>query len=308
MSGDKLVVKNSKSETKLDEIINTSTTNSATTTTTTTSTSEFKSNEQPKQLTIQDAFDPENVTVHMTSSNTSYWLADNEKKPKQQQPKWAASSENMAPQQSNTNPLPSVIGFSKLFPLNKLAKSSALEASSTSSDLSKSQTPQSKQPFKSNFNFFSNNFLNLTLKQRPLVPTASISSTLNKNGTNRGSYIMDLNNNNFYKSSMVKYKTVSTIDTKYIDYKRKWIEYLKKERKVFDAKWSGTGVTAASATTSTSNEAISVAQQQQAKLEDYELKKTLGNGSFGRVILVKHRANGKFYALKVRLSIIQVLN
>jgi protein kinase A len=34
-------------------------------------------------------------------------------------------------------------------------------------------------------------------------------------------------------------------------------------------------------------------------LDDFELRNTLGNGSFGRVILVKHKESGKFYALKV---------
>lgn len=35
------------------------------------------------------------------------------------------------------------------------------------------------------------------------------------------------------------------------------------------------------------------------KLEDYDIKQTLGTGSFGRVKLAKHKASGKFYALKM---------
>jgi len=35
------------------------------------------------------------------------------------------------------------------------------------------------------------------------------------------------------------------------------------------------------------------------KMEDLEILETLGTGTFGRVRLVKHKANGKYYALKV---------
>lgn len=36
-----------------------------------------------------------------------------------------------------------------------------------------------------------------------------------------------------------------------------------------------------------------------AGLEDFERKKTLGTGSFGRVMLVKHKATEQYYAMKI---------
>uniref|UniRef100_F6TVJ6 cAMP-dependent protein kinase n=2 Tax=Equus TaxID=9789 RepID=F6TVJ6_HORSE len=39
--------------------------------------------------------------------------------------------------------------------------------------------------------------------------------------------------------------------------------------------------------------------QNNAGLEDFERKKTLGTGSFGRVMLVKHKATEQYYAMKI---------
>lgn len=227
----------------------------------------------PQQLTIQDAFDPEDsVTVHLTVSNTSFWLADNDKK--QLHPK-KKTYQSKNTKNVNENSLPT-LGFSKLFPLNKLANSND----------SSSRNFSSSKLFKTNnFNFFSNNFLNLTLKQRPNMAPNSISATLNKN-TN-SNYIMDLSNKS-YKNSIVRYKNTLIYDTKYMEYKKKWMEYLRKERKVFDSKW---------------NSSVSVGNNN-SKLEDYDLKKTLGNGSFGRVVLVKQKESGKYFALKVNINLI----
>ena len=36
-----------------------------------------------------------------------------------------------------------------------------------------------------------------------------------------------------------------------------------------------------------------------ACLDEFERIKTLGTGSFGRVMLVRHRENGKYYAMKI---------
>lgn len=36
-----------------------------------------------------------------------------------------------------------------------------------------------------------------------------------------------------------------------------------------------------------------------AKLKDFERIQTLGTGSFGRVMLVQHKENKKFYAMKI---------
>jgi len=40
-------------------------------------------------------------------------------------------------------------------------------------------------------------------------------------------------------------------------------------------------------------------RQNNARLEDFERKRTLGTGAFGRVLLVKHRKSEQFYALKL---------
>ena len=39
--------------------------------------------------------------------------------------------------------------------------------------------------------------------------------------------------------------------------------------------------------------------QNTASLDEFERIKTLGTGSFGRVMLVRHRDNGKYYAMKI---------
>lgn len=39
--------------------------------------------------------------------------------------------------------------------------------------------------------------------------------------------------------------------------------------------------------------------QNTASLEDFERLKTLGTGSFGRVMLVQRKKTGKFYAIKI---------
>ena len=42
-----------------------------------------------------------------------------------------------------------------------------------------------------------------------------------------------------------------------------------------------------------------VSLQNTACLDDFERLKTLGTGSFGRVMLVKHKATQKYYAMKI---------
>ena len=39
--------------------------------------------------------------------------------------------------------------------------------------------------------------------------------------------------------------------------------------------------------------------QNTAKPEDFDRIRTLGTGSFGRVMLVKHQTSGNFYAMKI---------
>lgn len=39
--------------------------------------------------------------------------------------------------------------------------------------------------------------------------------------------------------------------------------------------------------------------QNRSSLDDFDRLKTLGTGSFGRVMLVKHRQSGQYYAMKI---------
>ena len=40
-------------------------------------------------------------------------------------------------------------------------------------------------------------------------------------------------------------------------------------------------------------------QGAKGKLDDFERMKTLGTGSFGRVMLVQHKKEGSYYAMKI---------
>lgn len=151
------------------------------------------------------------------------------------------------------------VSINKLYPLNKL-----------------NQNSDSSQLKSNNFTFFSNNWLNLNIKGRQ-TGLNTINNSLSKK-TSINSYLDSQNR----KSYTVNKNSRNSLDAKYMEYKRKWMEILRKEKKIFEQKWN----TAFSRTNS-------------AKLSDFELRKTLGNGSFGRVILVKNKHTDKFYALKV---------
>lgn len=45
--------------------------------------------------------------------------------------------------------------------------------------------------------------------------------------------------------------------------------------------------------------APNIAVNKKSKLSDFEIKRTLGTGSFGRVHLVRHKDSGKWFAMKV---------
>jgi hypothetical protein len=128
--------------------------------------------------------------------------------------------------------------------------------------------------FKSNnYNFFSNNIL----KSRQDPTATGLNINTNANG------FLDLVKSFNYKNGTVAAasKLKNGFTDKYMDYKRRWNEVLKREKRIFLAKY-------------TSNTRTNT-----CKLDDFELKNTLGSGSFGRVILVKHKESGKFYALKI---------
>ncbi len=202
-------------------------------------------------LTIQDAFDPtDDATVHITTTNCTYWLSESLK--------------------------------NKPSYFNKIKSNNSLDAMNLSLSKLNKLDNQLNNPSTNNQNFFkenmySNNFLNLNIKGRPVLIN-SINNSLSKN-TNSSSGYLDLLKT--YKAG-TKYRITSLYDNKYIEYKRRWLEILRKEKKYFDAKMNGVKATNIT-----------------GKLEQFEMKKTLGKGSFGKVILVKHKENGKLYAMKL---------
>lgn len=152
----------------------------------------------------------------------------------------------------------SELSISKLYPLNKLNQKS------------------DNSPFKSNnFTFFSNNWLNLNIKGRQTEQN-TVNYSLSKK-TSITSYL-DRNQKHYNSNKNSR----NSFDAKFMDYKRKWMDILRKEKKIFEQKWSN-----------------ALFRSSIVKLSDYDVKKTLGNGSFGRVLLVKEKESEKFYALKV---------
>jgi protein kinase A len=234
-----------------------------------------------QQLTIQDVFDPEDsATVHFTPNVK--WLA------KHHQPAIFGKIKLSSSNQSTDSRL----SQTKL-PLCKFATETTFTDRKLNTKLNGNQalTPTGAIP-PTISNIFSNSNLNfnLNIKGRPAAMVNSINASLNKNTSSGGGYLDSVNKSYKGSTTTTKYRCYTLNDTKYIDYKKKWVEILRKEKRIFDAKWQASGP---------SNNAH--------KLSDYELKKTLGNGSFGRVVLVKHRENGKFYALKIleKLSVVK---
>jgi hypothetical protein len=108
----------------------------------------------------------------------------------------------------------------------------------------------------------------------------------NSNSTSNTNNTANLNSSGssheYKKNSLGKImRNINLTEPKFLEYKRRWNEVLKRDRRNFDAKWHGY----------TPNRTHS--------LDDFQLKRTLGNGSFGRVVLAKCLKDGKFYALKV---------
>jgi hypothetical protein len=195
-----------------------------------------------QQLTIQDAFDPHDSATVHVTK--SYWLLDTHPK--------LNSSAN-----PGNNAKQSFSSFHKLFALNKLDNAAPNPTNG--------------------FNFFSNNALKFNMN---MGKSASGIGTLSSSRSNTGS-VADAQGTK--KNSLGKvYRNVNLFDTKYIEYRKKWSEILKREKRNFDNRYLQ------------QNNNV-----HHTKLEDYELKKTLGSGSFGRVILVKYTRNQHFYALKV---------
>lgn len=227
-----------------------------------------------QQLTIQDAFDPkDNITVHTTATTTgSSTLTARKNQPLSILGKiktsYIVASRNEAETSSpkSTNVMPQINNIPNL----NLTTTNITELFESSSSL-----------------------YNLNIKGRQANVNTTYAS-LNRN-TNAGGYLDIVKS---YKATITKFKNSqgshTLNDAKYYEYKKRWNEILKREKRVFDTKWSAA-----------SNSSIQ--QANQMKLEDFEMLKTLGNGSFGKVVLVKHLETQKYFALKVleKLSVVK---
>ena len=89
---------------------------------------------------------------------------------------------------------------------------------------------------------------------------------------------MNIVNKNLLLTQSEKIKNVS--DLKYVEYYKQWSEILLKKKRVHERM-------------------VKFSIQPSAKLDDFELKKTIGTGSFGRVVLARQKLTGEFYALKI---------
>ncbi len=222
-----------------------------------------------QQLTIQDAFDPQdNITIHATTTVPGTLTA------RKNQPlsilgkiktSYRVPSRNEAETPTkSTNAMP---------PIN--INPNANVSTTNITDLFES----------------SSSLYNLNIKGRQATVNTTYAS-LNRN-TNSGGYLDIVKS---YKATVSKYKNsqgLSLNDTKYYEYKKRWNEILKREKRVFDTKWS--------AASNSSTQANSL------KVEDFEMIKSLGNGSFGKVILAKQVQTQKYFALKVldKMSVVK---
>ena len=98
------------------------------------------------------------------------------------------------------------------------------------------------------------NLLQFNIRDRQLAVN-SVSSSLIKN-TNLVSYF---DTNSYSKHTDLNLHKNNLTDSKFIEYKRRWNEILARAKIIHEAKWA--------------SEPVRI-----AKLEDFELKKTLGTG------------------------------
>lgn len=199
----------------------------------------------PQLLTITDVFDPDDsLTVHYTTSN---WLNERQE---------AGSRKNLSIMSlnrinSNENIKESVYSLSssnqkmicyKSQDSNIQAKRIISKLNNISSQVSNNSLLRSNH-----------NLLQFNIRDRPLAVN-SINSSLIKN-TNLVSYF----DQNSYKHADLTVNKSHLADAKFAEYKRRWNEILARAKIIHEAKWTSEPV-------------------KTAKLEDFELKKTLGTG------------------------------
>jgi protein kinase A len=110
---------------------------------------------------------------------------------------------------------------------------------------------------------------------------------INSQSTQKPSLYNVYNTSKYVKKTVARFKR-NVYDAKYINYKRQWQDILVKEKRQFDSNY------------------VLQSRSNTAKLSDYEIKKTLGTGSFGRVVLIKEKigstltsTDGRHLALKI---------
>ena len=199
----------------------------------------------PQLLTITDVFDPDDsLTVHYTTSN---WLNERQD----------ASRKNLSIMSlnrinSNENIKESIYSLScnqKM--LCYKSQDSNIQTKRIISKLNNiSSQVSSNNLLKSN-----HNLLQFNIRDRPLAVN-SINSSLIKN-TNLASYF----DQNSYKHTDLTINKNHMADAKFAEYKRRWNEILARAKIIHEAKWASE-------------------PSRSAKLEDFELKKTLGTGRY----------------------------
>ena len=196
----------------------------------------------PQLLTITDVFDPDDsLTVHYTT--TSNWLDRSESRKN-------LSIMSLNRINSNDNIKESIYSLScnPKFLCYK-SQDSNLQTKRIISKLNNI----SSQVSNNNLLRSNHNLLQFNIRDRPLAVN-SISSSLIKN-TSLVSYF----DQNSYKHTDLSINKNHLADTKFAEYKRRWNEILARAKIIHEAKWT--------------SEPSKI-----AKLEDFELKKTLGTG------------------------------
>jgi hypothetical protein len=201
--------------------------------------------QQPQLLTISDVFDPDDsLTVHYT---TSTWLNDRNQEALRKNLSILSvnrinSSENIKESIYSLSCNPKLLCYK--------SQDSNIQAKRIISKLNNFNN----QSLNSNLLKSNHNLLQFNIRDRQLAVN-SVSSSLIKN-TNLVSYF---DTNSYSKHTDLNLHKNNLTDSKFIEYKRRWNEILARAKIIHEAKWA--------------SEPVRI-----AKLEDFELKKTLGTG------------------------------
>ena len=216
---------------------------------------------QCQLLTIQNLYDPDDsVTIHPINLTASGWINND-----------YCGLKKKFIQRENSSLSLNKTGYNKKQSLTTINN---LNASKTNRILNLAVFPK-KTDSKSNLisKKLKSNQSQLNSKTRNNLDK-EVKYCVNK-ASNLGNYIAQTSLND----SANKLKTFE-LDLKYIDYKRNWYDILSRTKRRHELKWKSP-------------------PSNTAKLDDFEMKQTLGHGSYGTVLLCKHRESGVHYAMKI---------